>query len=46
MSITPLLILAATMEHDSRPDEQSLLMVTIGVVSGYEARNIAILAFI
>lgn len=43
MSITPALILAAMIEHASNPEEHSLLMATMEVVSGNPAKNIAIL---
>jgi hypothetical protein len=43
ISMTPLLIFDAIIAQDSSPDEQSLLIATIGVVSGKSARNIAIL---
>jgi len=43
ISITPDIILAAIMEQDYSPDEQSLLIATMEVVSGNPAKNIAIL---
>lgn len=39
MSMMPALILAAMIEHASNPEEQSLLTVTIVVVSGNPAKN-------
>ena len=46
MSITPILILAAMVAHDSNPEEQSLLTTMIEVVSGNPAMNMAILEVI
>ena len=46
ISMTPALILAAMMEHASNPEEQSLLMATMLVVSGNPAKNIPILPVI
>ena len=43
ISITPILILAAIVAHDYKPDEQSLLTTMIDVVSGNPAKNWAIL---
>jgi hypothetical protein len=46
MSITPILILAAMVAHDYKPDEQSLLTTMTEVVSGNPAKNWAILEVI
>lgn len=46
MSITPILILAAMVAHDYKPDEQSLLTTMTEVVSGKPAKNWAILEVI
>jgi hypothetical protein len=43
MSITPALIFAAIIAQASNPEEQSLFIDTIGVVSGIPAMNAAIL---
>ena len=45
-SIYPARIFEAIIPQDSRPDEQSLLIATIDVVSGIPATNIAILKWI
>jgi hypothetical protein len=44
--MTPILILAAIVAHDYKPDEHSLLTVIIEVVSGNPAKNCAILEVI
>lgn len=39
ISITPILIFAAMVAHDYKPDEQSLLTTITEVVSGNPAKN-------
>ena len=46
MSMTPILILAAMVAQDYKPDEQSLLTTMTEVVSGKPAKNWAILEVI